>query len=401
MTPDSAPGAKTPASETPSASAATPASPPPVSPSSAKPAGRPPGRRSKGWILVVVVLVVIAAALAAALWYQRQQADRSARELASRLGAVSSEVDQLRRDARQALSLVQTQGSRVAALESALQDARTKFDSLEQSWQSFSDNSGEAVLINDVERMLALASQQLRLAGSVSNAVVALETAQARLARADRPRLAPLQQAINGDLDRLRAVPLVDVPAVAGRLDRLIDLVGRAPLLVPDDANPEPAQEPSAPREPAPEATRPAVDPNAPWWERLRAQMSAWPGQAWEAMGREMGDLISIQRVDNPDALLLSPEQGAQLRGNLRMRLLTAQLALLMRQGSVWESELRTVEAALASRFDTRAPDTMVAQRLVRELADTQVAVPLPDIGDSLSALAAVRAASPQPGGGE
>ena len=351
--------------------------------------------------VLVVVLALIAAALAAALWYQRQEAERSTRELASRLQGVSTDVAQLRRDARQALSLVQTQGSRVAALEGALQDAQSQFNTLEQSWQSFQDNSGEAVLLNDVDRMLALANQQLRLAGNVSNAVVALETAQARIARADSPRLAPLQQAINDDLDRLRAVPLVDVPSVAGRLDRLIELVGRAPLLVPDSAALAPVNNPDPVRESAPAEPQPAVDPTAPWWQRLRGEMASWPGKAWTAMGREMGDLISIQRVDNPDALLLSPDQGAQMRGNLRMRLLTAQLALLMRQGAVWESEIQTVESALTSRFDTRAPDTQAAQRLARELAGTEVAVPVPEITDSLSALAAVRSAAAQQRGGE
>ncbi|MEI2417532.1 uroporphyrinogen-III C-methyltransferase [Orrella sp. JC864] len=402
-TPDSATGAQTtkgpaPAVEpTATASAQTSASPPPAPPPAAPKAGAAPRRGTPGLGVAVIVLVLLAAALAAGWWYQHRQAERSVRELASRLDGVSAEVGQLRRDARQALSLVQTQGSRVAALESALQDAQTQFDSLEQSLQNFSDNTGEALLVNDVDRMLALASQQLRLAGNVSNAVVALETAQARLARADQPRLAPLQQAINGDLDRLRAVPLVDVAAVSGRLDRLIDLVGRAPLLVPDAAAAsvdEPAGQPSA--RPAPPPAAPPVDPDAPWWERLRAEMSAWPGRAWDTLGREVGDLISIQRVDDSDALLLSPDQGAQLRGNLRMRLLTAQLALLMRQGPVWESELSTVESALGSRFDSRAPETQAALRLARELAATDVAVPLPDIADSLSALAAVRAASQQ-----
>ncbi len=409
ITPDGASGAKpTPgsaASTTPAAAVppvspgptVTQTPPPPPPPSGKKPA--PAARRAPGFGVAVIVLLVLAGGAGAGWWMQYQKSERNVRELASRIDGMSSEVGQLRSDARQALSLVQTQGSRVAALESALQDAQTQFDGLEQSLQNFSDNSGEAVLINDVDRMLALASQQLRLAGNVSNAVVALETAQARLARADRPRLAPLQQAINGDLDRLRAVPLVDVPAVAGRLDRLIELVSRAPLVVPDAAVSGVAESPATAKPAPAPAPAPVVDPAAPWWDRVRAEITAWPGRAWTAMGHEMGDLISIQRVDDSDALLFSPEQGSQLRGNLRMRLLTAQLALLMRQTPVWESEMSAVDSALATRFDTRAADTQAAQRLVRELSGTNIAVRVPDIADSLSALAAVRAAASQQSG--
>src|SRR5690606_19536254 len=82
------------------------------------------------------------------------------------------------------------------------------------------------------------ANQQLRLAGNVNNAIVALETAQTRLAQAARPLFAGLQQSINGDIDRLRAVATVDIPAQTARIDRLAGLISKAPLLVPDAAAP-------------------------------------------------------------------------------------------------------------------------------------------------------------------
>ncbi|VFR34966.1 Homolog of E. coli HemX protein [plant metagenome] len=399
-TPDTTPGAKPSVpSPTPASTAPVPPSPPPAAPAS-PPAGKKPApvrKSSSGLVFMLLILGVLVVAMAAALWYQRQQSERTTREIAARLDTLTSQLNQARNDARQAITLAQTQGSRLAGLETAVQDAQTQFDSLEQTWQSFSDSSaGDAVLLNDVERMLALASQQLRLAGNVSNAIVAMETVQARLARADRPRLASLQQAVNGDLDRLRAVPLVDVPAVSGRIDRLIDLVGRAPLLVPDAAAPEVTSAPISSREPGPPVagrSEPDIAADAPWWQRTRAEMGLWWGQALRTLGGEFGDLISIQRVGNPDALLLSPDQGAQLRGNLRMRLLTAQLSLLMRQSDVWTSELDTVERALAGQFDTHSADTQQAQRLARELAATRIAVSVPDLADSLSALEAVRAA--------
>ncbi|RPJ87968.1 heme biosynthesis operon protein HemX, partial [Achromobacter xylosoxidans] len=146
-------------------------------------------------------------------------------------------------------------------------------------------------------------------------------------------------------------------------------------------------------------APAPAVDPlaglpaDAPWWQRWRAEMASWPGRAGSALAHELGGLITIQRVDEPAALLLSPEQADQVRGTLRQRLLTAQLAMLMRQPAVWKSELDNVGVTLAKYFDGRSPDTVAAQTLARELAQTDIAVRMPEVADSLNAVAALRAA--------
>ncbi|OWT77200.1 MULTISPECIES: uroporphyrinogen-III C-methyltransferase [unclassified Achromobacter] len=389
----------TPATEPVVPSAATGATPP----SAGKPAAAPPPRptRKSGVspaVSALVVVIVLAAVLAAALYMQRREFVAAGREVATRIDNLNSALGQTRNEARQALALAQAQAGKAAALENALRDTQSQYVALEQAWQAFNDSSSDEVLANDVERMLTIASQQLRLAGNVSNAIVALETAQARLARADRPRFASLQQAINGDLDRLRAVPTVDVPAQSSRIERLVALVGKAPLLAPDavapgmlapgaSADATPAAAPVAP--PVAEETLPA---DAAWWQRWRAEIASWPARSGTALVRELGDLIRVQRVDEPSALLLSPEQALQLRSTLRQRLLSVQLSLLMRQPAIWKSELETVNRTLDTYFDRRSADTLAALNLTRELTQTEISVPVPDVADSLNAVAAIRA---------
>src|SRR3546814_3487344 len=120
--------------------------------------------------------------------------------------------------------------------------------------------------------MVTIANQQLTLNGNVSNAIVALESAQARLARANRPSLASLQQTINGDLDSLRAASVVDVTALTSQLNKLSDLISHASLLVPDAAAPAiaPEEKPaaSAPAQPAPSSS----DAGLPAWRRVRSE---------------------------------------------------------------------------------------------------------------------------------
>ena len=232
------------------------------------------------------------------------------REVAQRIDTLSSDLAQARRDTREALALAQAQAGRLGELEDTVRETQSQYHALQQAWQNFNDSASDELLANDVERLLTLANQQLRLAGNVSNAIVALETAQARLARADRPRFSSLQQAINGDLDRLRAVSTVDIPAQAARIERLrrADQQGAA-------AGAGRGRASRGARRPAVAASAPAVDPqaglpaDAPWWQRWRAEIASWPGRAGSALAHELGGLITIQRVDEPAALLLSPNR--------------------------------------------------------------------------------------------
>src|SRR5690606_29444707 len=150
--------------------------------------------------VALVIVLLLAIGLGWALWMQRKQFLTAGREIATRLESLDQVAAQSRKDAREALALAQAQAGRVAERENQAQEAKSRYDDLQQAWQTFSGGASDEILANDIERLLMMANQQLRLAGNVNNAIIALETAQARLARADRPRFATLQQSINGDI---------------------------------------------------------------------------------------------------------------------------------------------------------------------------------------------------------
>jgi len=390
------------------ASASSPSTGTPSSTASYGQSGYTKPSRGRGFggtlVAALIIVVLLAAALGGALWAQRRQFLAAGQEVAARLDQMNRELSQARQDGRQALVLAQAQTNQVADLETRIREVQTQNSALQQAWQTFSSGANDEILINDVDRMVTLASQQLRLAGDVNNAIVALETAQSRLAQADRPRLAGLQQSINGDLDRLRAVTTVDIPAQSARIERLIALVARAPMVVPDAVapNPQPNDASAETAEQAPataEAPAAALPPDAPWWQRWRAEIESWPSRAGQTVAGELGDLIRVQRVDEPAALLLSPEQASVVRSTLRQRLMTVQLAMLMRQQPVWKTELDNVQDTLAHYFDTRSPDTAAARALARDLSQVEIAVRVPDVSDSLSTIAALRAADSQADG--
>ena len=380
-------------------------------------------------VTLMLIFLVLAGVIGAGAWFSQKRFDTAGREVATQVQGFTAQLVETKREAKLALGLVESQAKLIVTLQQSLAESKSQFEGLEEAWASFNKGMEDSMLANDIDRLVTLASQQLRLASNVNNAVMALETALSTLVRADRPRFAAVQRAISADLDRLRSVPLVDVSALSVRLEALATLIGRAPLLVPDAAvprvaavtavvSPAPVAQPAAAQatavSPAPvaqpaaaQATAAAPAPGAPsgvpqavttdplaseaWWDVAWRKTVLWSKAVAVFVAKELASVVSIQRVTDASALLMSPEQGAQLRANLRTRVLTAQMALLMHQPSVWRAEIASIEASLTTRYDPKAVDTVAALRLVRELASASVVAALPDMSDSIAALEAVR----------
>lgn len=380
-------------------------------------------------VALMLVFLLLAVVIGAGAWFSQKRFDTAGREVATQVQGFTAQLVETKREAKLALGLVESQAKLIVTLQQSLAESKSQFEGLEEAWASFNKGMEDSMLANDIDRLVTLASQQLRLASNVNNAVMALETALSTLVRADRPRFAAVQRAISADLDRLRSVPLVDVSALSVRLEALATLIGRAPLLVPDAAvprvaavtavvSPAPVAQPAAAQatavSPAPvaqpaatQATAAAPAPGAPsgvpqavttdplaseaWWDVAWRKTVLWSKAVAVFVAKELASVVSIQRVTDASALLMSPEQGAQLRANLRTRVLTAQMALLMHQPSVWRAEIASIEASLTTRYDPKAVDTVAALRLVRELASASVVAALPDMSDSIAALEAVR----------
>ncbi|WP_158215419.1 uroporphyrinogen-III C-methyltransferase [Candidimonas nitroreducens] len=366
-------------------------------PAATQPAGKARGAARTAMRVALAVLVIVAIVLGAGLWYQQRTFKRFSAQLQSSVADASSIASQAREQAQQAVSLAQAQAQQVQALQASLDQSQARYKDLEQAFQTLTDSGSELTLINDVEHLVTIAHQQLALGGNVANAIIALETAQAQLARANRPNLASLQQTINGDLDRLRMAATTDVPMLSQHLDTLGGLIASAPLLVPDAAAPGlPAPAAAAAQAGNPAAASPADTSDASaadrvWWRRAVDGAYTWSTEAWSALRQDMGQFISVRRAADPAALLMSPDQAAQLRQNLRLRVMTAQLALLMRQPGVWKSETQALLQALDTRYDGQAAQTRQARKIAQSLADTAIDVKLPTVDNSLQALQTLR----------
>jgi uroporphyrin-3 C-methyltransferase len=223
--------------------------------------------------------------------------------------------------------------------------------------------------LTEVEQTLNLASQQLALAGNVQSALAALQLTDAKLARLDRPRFAPLRRALTADMDRLKAVPYVDVAGLAGKLDTAIASVDALPL-----AHDE--------RVPEAEAGVAAASAPATAWQRF-----------WRGLWNDAKGMVRVEVSDRPAAPLLLPSQQYFLRENLRLRLLSARNALLARNDASFRSDVKAADAWVRQFFDVRAKPVQAVLASLAQLKATSMPATLPELTQSLAAAAALRAA--------
>jgi len=265
--------------------------------------------------------------------------------------------------AKQAQELTRETAARQALTETRLSEVALQRSQVEELMQSLSRSRDENLVV-DIESSLRLAQQQAQLTGSAEPLLAELRSADKRLDRAAQPRLSRVRAAIARDVDRIRAASVTDVPGLLVKLDELARQVDELPL-----ANAVAQAGAAAPR-------KAASAPQSQWWERVLADVRE------EARG-----LVRVSRVDQPEAVLLAPEQAFFLRENLKLKLLNARLGLLSRQTDSARGDVAAAAAALRKYFDPSARKTQVATALVQQVQAQLQAVELPRIDETLASL--------------
>src|SRR6266849_8809967 len=194
-----------------------------------EPAAAAPASASRAPLLALIACL-LAAALATLFWIDvRSRIGATQEELARRLRDIEADSREARAVARQAQEALRETQAKLGQLEARLAESQSQQLALEALYQEFSRNRDEWQLA-EIEQVLAIASQQLQLAGNVRAALLALQLAEARLARADRPQFVPIRRALARDIERVKALPAVDFAAVTARIDNLIAGIDGLPL---------------------------------------------------------------------------------------------------------------------------------------------------------------------------
>lgn len=286
------------------------------------------------------------------------------------LSAVRQEL--ARRHADPALKALAEQlratDAKLAMTEVKLNESSSQFATINTMYQDLTKVRSDW-LLSEVGHSLALASQELQLAGNVPSAITALQVVDQRLAQFDRPELIGVKKAVSQDLEALKALPYLDTIGLSAKLDSLTQGIDALPLTIDVQRQAVAAAAPAR---------------NAPFWTTLVRDIT-----------QSLGEMVRIRRIDKPEAVLLSPEHAFQLRENIKLRLLDARVALLQHNAAPYNADISAVQSYVSRFFDPKAPATQQWLARLAELKAAPLNNALPDLSNSLKA---VNSAQAKPG---
>jgi len=330
-------------------------------------------QRSGGGLMAAFALLLALAAAGFSAW-QAYESRRVAAELELELARKLAEIETIGSDSRRlstgARDVARDMEARLGQIEARLVGIQSQRLAMDSLYQELSLSRDEWTLA-EVEQILLVASQQLQLASNVKAALIALEAADARLARSDRPQLTQLRRVVAEDIERLKASPFVDVTGIGLKLESIIASIDEMPLAI---------------------ETRPVVvadagsDSTADGWRLMLAEV-------WT----DLRSLVRIERVESPSGPLLAPDQAFFLRENVKLRLLGARLALLARDEIGYKADLAAATEWFARYYDGTATSVTSAVEALDQLAQSDIRIELPNVGASLDAVRNYRLARERP----
>ncbi len=311
---------------------------------------------------VTLTQLTLAVLVAVFVW-QWLAAHQDINAMREQLAKKIAEMDGSNKANSMLLAKTQEDTSELAAkltlLETRDAESQGQRAALEALYNDLSSSRDETALA-EVEQSLLIANQQLQLSANVKAALIAMQTADARLQRMGRPALNGLRKAIAQDMDKLRALPNVDAAGLSFQLDTLIAATDALPLNY--------QQRSSGAAAPV------AANNNEGVWQKL-----------WREIWQELRQLVRIQNTGKIELPLLPPDQEFFLRENLKLRLLLARMDLLSHDEVAFKQEIHTVQEWLRTYFDVQSGSGMTMLENLKKLGSANINIELPDITASLT----------------
>ncbi|HBP30416.1 MAG: uroporphyrinogen-III C-methyltransferase [Advenella sp.] len=285
------------------------------------------------------------------------------------------------------------QSAQIIALRDQLESSQKQLQQLQTTRLQASRDETTLFVVNDVSRLVSMAQNELAIAGNLENALASLETAIKAIDQADAPVLAGLRGALAADIVTLKSAPAISVDAQFAQVAALSGKIDALPMLAPDQAGAKPMTGQSS------EVTSPAGSANDTnsvassdvWYERAWNEVKTWPVAAWEGLRSDLGGIVRVEKLADPNQMLLTVDQAAQLRANLKQHLHFAQQALLNRQQGIWTSSLETVVNGVRQSFNQDSVETQQVLGQLQQLLKAGVRQQLPSITQSVKAVQETR----------
>jgi uroporphyrin-3 C-methyltransferase len=248
--------------------------------------------------------------------------------------------------------------AQVEGLGQSVEELRARTEAPQRAWVR-----AEALYL------LELAERRLKLEGDVNTAIVAMESADARLATINDPAVREVRAALGREIAALRAVVQPDLAQVLARIAALEDAVPALPVI----------------GMPVSQVRRTKAEP---------AELGPL-AQAWERLKMAARDLISLRRIEPATARLVTQEEESLRRQHLELLLFAARIAAMQPDGAAYSQSLRAASTWIGQYFDPSSPEVTATLAEIEGLGNISIDPALPEIGAAGRLLQGVIRGSP------
>ena len=321
-------------------------------------------KKSFPWFKTILILLLIAALAGSAWfgWMQWQQRTVLADGLQSSLIAFETKVERQR---QATIRAGQQQSQTIKALQDQLYSLRLVANRQAEQILTLGTATRGDWLLAEAAYLVRLANQRLQVERSVENPLAILQSVDGIFIQINDPELLAVRNALAVDIAALRMTEKVDREGIYLELQAISAALETLSILEPH-ADPEAVQSAQAAQDSEP--------PPSSLTDSL------------ERFSEKFGNLIVLQKRQQPIESLLSHAEQTMVRQNLYLLLEQAQSALLREEQGIYSNSLNKAETLLRRYFQLNSESEASIARL-QALAERSVSQQLPDISGSQNAI--------------
>lgn len=270
--------------------------------------------------------------------------------LRAELKSQASRERQAHRDLNRRLDTLNDAPQQLQELASSVEELRGRAEGPERAW-----SRAEALFL------LELAQRRLTLDRDVETAIVALESADLRLASLRDTSFAAVRQEIAKELQALRAVQQPDTTGILSRLISAEERASEAPVkgILVTERN-------AFDRSTLPEGM----------FARARA-----------IIGQTFSNLIVVRKVDDLAGRVITAEEALLTRQHLQLLLFAARTAVARHDEQAYRTALAAARRSLGESFDLSKPAAQALLTEVQALEPVNIDPALPSLTGSINTL--------------
>ena len=281
--------------------------------------------------------------------------------LQRRMESGVAEADRLEQSLTEQLALSRSLQAATEAMQGRLLAAESALTGM----ASKELDAGGELDLAEVDYLLRLANERLKLFSDPAAADEVLELADMHLAAMDNPMYLGVRQDIAAARRDLAAVTFPDYFAISNELDAIQK--GIASLPFPGEMDAATGQEQAS---------------EEGWWDKVKGVFS---------------NLVTVRRSTDEENERISLEDKDYVRQRLWLQLEIAHLSLMRRDQKAFRNSLARVKDTLSFWFDQTSKPYQTINGKLGSLVETEVQVDVPDISPPWATLQMIRAGRVRP----